>query len=492
MGLFGKGGRGDGDAPGGSAPRDASDRQPPPETVSQLAARMKSALESLGEKICVRGEVSNFVDKNHWYFSLKDDEAVIGCAMWQSDVARTSFRPKEGDEVIATGSASFYPKQGRAQFYVRKLERVGLGSLQERFEALCRELRGLGYFDDARKRALPTFPRRIAIVTSATGAAVHDCTRTALVRCPAVGLVLVDVRVQGDGAADEVARAIRGLDAASERLAIDAIVVTRGGGSIEDLWAFNERVVADAILARRRCPIVAAIGHESDTTIAELVADRRASTPTQAVTFLVPDRDELREQAAQLGDRLASSFRRSIAARRDVLARIGRTPFLRSPLAPIDERRRALPQLEAALRRVLATRSAQERTRLARLAGGLESLRPDALLRAGAEALDQRARRLELAATRCVARAADRLRAAERQLDAVAPSHVLARGYSYTVTADGRIVRRVGDAPAGTSIETVVSDGSIRSVVATATRGGPRRAARSGGDASFDLFAGSE
>jgi len=468
-----------GDRIGDGAAKGRRGDEPPPETVGQLALRMKAALESLGEKIRVRGEVSNFTDKNHWYFSLKDAEAVIGCAMWQSDVARSQFRPTEGDEVIATGSLSFYPKQGRAQFYVRKLERVGQGSLQERYEALCRELRGLGYFDDARKLPLPAFPRRVAIITSATGAAIHDCLRTAALRLPAVGIVHVDVRVQGEGAADEVARAIRALDAIAPRLGIDAIVVTRGGGSIEDLWAFNERVVADAMLARRNCPIVAAIGHESDTTIAELVADRRASTPTQAMTILVPHRDELAEHAAQLGDRLAAVVRRGVSSRRELLVRIARASFLRSPLAIVEERRRAVAPLDGALRRALISRLRHERSRVAEIARLLEQARPAAKAGAAREGLAQRRRRLDAALSRVVERSFERIRTTERQLEAVAPSRVLARGFSYTVvrdgTRDGRLVRRTGDAPPGSLLETVVSDGSIRSTVDDATRGGPRR-----------------
>ncbi|MBL9149959.1 MAG: exodeoxyribonuclease VII large subunit [Phycisphaerae bacterium] len=461
----------------GGGKRDES-ALPPPETVAALAARMKGALESLGDRIRVRGEISNLVDKSHWYFSLKDDEAVVSCAMWASDVARVDFRPKEGDEVIVTGSASFYAKQGRAQFYVRKIERVGLGSLQERYEALCRELRGLGYFDDARKLPLPTFPRRVAIVTSGTGAAIHDCLRTAALRCPAVGIVHVDVRVQGAGAADEVARAIRALDRAADSLAIDAIVVTRGGGSIEDLWAFNERVVADALFAPRRIPVVAAIGHESDVTIAELVADRRASTPTQAITFLVPDREELSEQLDLLRDRLQSSLRRSIASRRELLVRVARSPVLRSPLAAVDLRRQRLLQRRDALVAATRMRLADARRRLATCASGLAAAQPSARLAHARATLADRAARLDRALRRQLERARDRATSLGRQLDAVAPSHVLARGFSYTLIRggprDGDLVRGVADAPPGTSIETVIADGSVRSTVDRQTKGGPR------------------
>lgn len=430
---------------------------------------MKLALESLGERIRVRGELSNLVQKSHWYFSLKDDEAVVSCAMWASDVTRVAFRPKEGDEVIATGAVSFYGRQGRAQLYVRSLERVGAGSLQERFEALCRELRALGYFDEARKLPLPAFPRRVAVVTSATGAAIHDCLRTAALRCPAVGIVHVDVRVQGEGAAEEIARAIRALDRAHERLGVDAIVVTRGGGSIEDLWAFNERVVADAIAARRSVPIVAAIGHESDTTIAELVADRRASTPTQAITLLVPDAEELAEQLAQLRGRLAMALRRGVSARREVLLRVSRSGVLRSPLVAVELRRDRLRGQAALLANAAARRTADARSCVASLALRLESARPASRITTALEGMRQRRKRLELATTRRCAYLREQVQSIGRRLEAIAPMRVLARGFTYTLVRDARgepsLVRRVADAPIGASIETVVSDGSIESRV---------------------------
>lgn len=498
MRLFGGGASGEG---GGRVGEGGEQRRrddgPPPESVTQLATRIKGALETLGDPVRVRGEVSNFVDKGHWYFSLKDEGAVIGCAMWQEQARRVGWTPREGDAVVATGSVSFFPKQGRTQLYVRSIERVGAGSLQERFEALCRELRGLGYFDDARKLPLPSFPRRVAIVTSATGAAVHDCLRTAAHRCPAVGLLLVDVRVQGEGAAAEVARAVRALDRHAERMGIDAILVTRGGGSIEDLWAFNEREVADAIFARRTIPIVAAIGHESDVTIAELVADRRASTPTQAMMLLTPDRAELREQVDSIADRLDSSLRRSVRERREILARIGKHAFLRSPLTPLVDRRRRLDDARRRLDRAVQTVAATARGDLARLNAHLAGLRPDVAIHGARRELVSLERRLRHAVGERAARAKADLDARRRQLEAVSPEQVLARGYSYTMTADGRILRSVAEAPAGTELATHLVDGTVRSRVegeamtqrlgttsSTVKRTPQRRAA----DASFDLF----
>lgn len=464
MGLFTSGASGARGASGAG-----SEGDPPPESVTALAERIKVALDDRFRAVRVRGEISNFTARNHWYFSIKDESAVLSCAMWQSAVARhlaaQTWTPKDGDAVVLTGAVSFYAPQGRTQIYVTGLARVGAGSLQERYERLCADLRGKGHFDESRKRPLPSFPRRIAIVTSATGAALQDCLRTAANRLPAVGIVVVDVRVQGEGAAREIGRAVRALDAAAARLGIDAIVVTRGGGSIEDLWAFNEPEVYEAILARRSVPIVAAIGHESDTTIAELVADRRASTPTQAITFLVPDRADLTEDLAQLADRLGGVLRRGIRERRGLLEALAKRPVLRSPAAALVAFRRALDDARGALRNAMDRRVAEDRRQLARaevvLVGGREAGR----LRTARQGLLQQQRRLERTMLESLRRRRDRVDAGGRQLEAVGPMQVLARGYSYTVDASGRIVRRVADAPPGTRLRTTVADGSFESTV---------------------------
>ena len=262
---------------------DDGDGADPVLTVSELSGMIQTALEArLPASIQVTGQLGNLTKRRHWYFSLKDDDAVVSCVMWMSAVRRQRDDINDGDAVIATGRVSYYGPQGRTQLYVESLRPLGVGSLHRRFEALCTELREAGYFAPERKCALPSFPRRIAVITSATGAAIQDVTDTAARRCPATALTLVDVKVQGKDAAGQIARAIHHVDRRAEELGIDAIIVTRGGGSMEDLWAFNEREVADAALACHT-PLVAAIGHESDTTIIELVADARAATPTQAV-----------------------------------------------------------------------------------------------------------------------------------------------------------------------------------------------------------------
>jgi exodeoxyribonuclease VII large subunit len=299
-------------------------------TVSELAQLIRTTVEQrIASPLRVIGQVSNLSARNHWYFSLKDDDAVVSCVAWASTAQKFGFVPNDGDEVVATGHVGFFPKNGRLQFYVSALVPLGAGALHQRFQAMCAELRDRGFFDPAHKKPVPAFPRRVAVITSAGGAAVHDVVATAKQRCPAVGLLIVDARVQGDGAAASVAHAIRWVDRHRARLGVDAILVTRGGGSMEDLWAFNELPVAEAAFA---CvlPLVAAIGHESDTTVIELVADERAATPTQAAMRLVPSRDELRQQIDHYGRRLDVTLRARIERERQRLRAVASAHRTRS------------------------------------------------------------------------------------------------------------------------------------------------------------------
>ncbi len=397
-------------------------------TVSEVTELIRTTLElQVPSPLRVIGEVSNLSCRKHWYFSLKDEQAVLGCVAWVSAARTFGFVPDEGTEVVATGYVSHYGPQGRTQFYVNKLEPVGAGALELKFRAMCDELRRLGYFDEARKKPLPVFPRRIAVITSRAAAALQDVIATAAQRCGAVRLVLVDVKVQGDGAAEQVAAAIRRVDEAAARLGFDAILVTRGGGSAEDLWAFNERVVAEAVFGCR-LPLVAAIGHESDTSVIELVADVRAATPTQAVMRLIPSASELAAQLDHLDGRLRLLVRRQVDRERQRLEVAARSALLRDPAALVQRARDTLAGLRG---------------------------------------------RLDRASSVHVRRQKDRVAALGRQLKAVDPHRVLERGYSYTTTADGRLVAAVGDVRDGEAIVTRVQDGSIDSIVGKG--GKPRR-----------------
>jgi exodeoxyribonuclease VII large subunit len=442
-----------------------------PISVSEASARIRRAVESTGRQRIV-GEVSNFSQRQHWYFTLKDSEAQLDCVMWASSTASARVVPANGMEVVVEGAPTHWGPRGRTQLVVRSLSRRGAGSLQQRFEELCRVLREEGYFDESRKRRLPTFPRAVAVITSLQGAALQDVLRTARLRAPFVRILAVDVPVQGDAAAPAIAAAIDAVDRRADELGIDAMIVTRGGGSIEDLWAFNERAVADALL-RARTPVVAAIGHESDTTVAELVADRRASTPTAAVMLLLPDREGMQQQVDHLHDRLNFLVRRGVADGRRAVEQLARHPFLRSPRGAVDMRRASAARLAARLASAARARLSRERASVGELRARFEAHRPAARQAAARATLDALAARLARGARAALDSARSRAAGADRQLRILGPGETLARGWTLTFTEDGRLVRTAADVRPGDLVRTRTSGGSLDSRVERADSGGP-------------------
>lgn len=431
-------------------------------TVSQLAARIDASLRTATPaSVRVVGEVSGFSDRTHWYFSLKDEEAVISCVMWGSVAKRAGFTPAHGQQVVCRGRVEYYAPGGRVSLVVEKIEPVGEGAREQALRRLIEEVRALGWLDPARKRPLPAMPLRVGVVTSIQGAAWQDVIATARRRCPGVGLLVLDVRVQGEAAATEVAAGVRYLSTHAGELGLDALLVTRGGGSAEDLWAFNDREIARAIV---ECPVpvVAAIGHETDTSLAELVADERAATPTQAVMRLVPDASALarqvdsvllRARAAGVGS-LRDATRRAADARRSL--RAGQASLLatrRGRLASLGER------LSHA-----SPRAVQART-LARVEAALADLHAGARRRAADSAPRDLLRRAERGVRTALAAAGQRQTGAVDRLEALSPLAVLERGYSLTTNTEGRVMTTPKDAPPGSVLVTRLRDGSLTSVV---------------------------
>lgn len=441
-----------------------ADAAPANLTVSQLAALISDAVQGVTKQsIRVVGEIGNFTDRTHWYFAIKDAEAVVSCVMFAGAARKHSagFVPQPGQQVVVTGKLDFYKPQGKVTLIVERIEPVGQGALEIAFRKLCEELRALGWFAPERKRELPVFPRRIAVVTSRTGAALQDVIDTARRRCPAVEICLIDTLVQGAGAAPGVAAAVNWVSRHAAKLGIDALLVTRGGGSMEDLWAFNERIVAEAIV-HCSVPVVAAIGHETDTTIAELVADLRAATPTQAVMHLTPDREALVEQLAASQSRLTSLVKRAARERGAHLAAL--VKHLGSAgEASTARRRRRLDSASARLERHRPTAIyAQRRAALERAA---QELHDSIKARLNREPIDRLAIDLSRAVQVAGDRRAEQLAAMQRQLDLVGPIGVLRRGFSVTLNAAGDAVRRPLDARPGEQITTRLADGTLRSVV---------------------------
>lgn len=351
----------------------------------------------------LRGEISNFrpTSSGHWYFTLKDDRSRIGCVMFRSSAARVTFRPQDGMAVILAGRVSLYEATGAYQFYADSMRPEGVGSLYQQFEALKAKLAAEGLFDQSRKRPLPYRPRKIAVVTSRTGAVLHDICRVSRERDPGVPLVLLPVQVQGEGAAEEIAAAIR---RAGMLRGVDVIITGRGGGSIEDLWAFNEEVVARAIAASP-IPVISAVGHETDVTIADFVADRRAATPSNAAEIAVPDQEEIIAGLREMRRHLLRSLRENLQNRGMRLMRARARLAASGPEQQLNDLRERSIRLRAQLDRAvqarlagLAPRHAQAQVRLdavidrqlqswaervARFRAGLTALNPSGVLERG-------------------------------------------------------------------------------------------------------------
>ena len=388
-------------------------------SVGQLIAGLSGLIQQHVGRVWVLGEISNLhrARSGHTYFTLKDADGQLRAALFRGNAARVRFELEEGLEVVVEAEVSIYAARGDLQLIVRSLEPRGVGALQLAFEQLRRRLEAAGLFASERKRAIPTHPRRLGVVTSPTSAAVRDVLKVAGRRFPAIPILISPTRVQGDEAPNEIAAAIRRLATARE---VDVILLVRGGGSLEDLWAFNSEVVAKAIAASP-IPIVSGVGHETDTTIADLVADVRAPTPSAAAMLAVPDRVALAALVDRDRGRLVAGIRREIEMHRD---RVGH------------------------LRAVLRARSPRARVALARI----------------------REARAWVAATTAIERHLERRRgllsAAATRLDALSPLAVLGRGYALVRRErDGRIVREAGDVELGDRLELRLARGQIEAEV---------------------------
>ncbi len=427
---------------------------------------MKNLLEIQIGEVWVEGEISNLKRQGsgHWYFSLKDEGAQIQCAMFGA-------RRKPGNEVMEDGvkvrvfaEASVYEARGTLQIIVQKVERAGAGDLQARFEALKRKLQAEGLFDAARKRPIPKFPRTVGIVTSDTGAAIRDILNILQRRAPWVQPVLFPVRVQGKGAEFEIAAAIEKMGS-PERFGhprCDVLIVGRGGGSLEDLWNFNEEVVARAIAASP-IPVISAVGHEIDFTIADFVADLRAPTPSAAAELAVPDGAELADRLRRLERRMTmvttQRLREAHATveglKRGALRRDGER-LLREPVMRLDSLRARLASaagqaLEQSARKLGEARAAHRAIHPLRVIGrrgeGLDALRTT-LHRLGAAGMERQEKRLA---------------ALKSLLRTLGPESAFQRGFSITMDQHGEIIRSVKDVPPGGTLRTKLADGEILS-----------------------------
>lgn len=402
-----------------SRPNGAPERERPILGIGQLIAGLKGLLEQQVGQVLVAGEISNLHEarSGHAYFTLKDEDGQMRCALFRGNASRLRFNLENGLEVVAEAEVSIYPARGDIQLIVRSLEPRGVGALQLAFEQLRKRLQAAGLFDEERKRPIPTFPKRIGLVTSPTSAAVRDVLKVAAKRFPATPILISPTSVQGDEAPVQIARAIERL---ADQPDIDVILVVRGGGSLEDLWAFNSKEVARAI-GKSPIPIVTGVGHETDVTIADLIADVRSPTPSAAAMQTLPDRESLSRLVGRDVHRLFGAMESEVDTAR---ARV------------------------ESLTEILRARSPQSRVALARTRESRASAASSHAIR---RMLDTRRRRFgELAA----------------RLDALSPLAVLGRGYALARRAeDERIVRRAADVAVGDELEVQLGEGAIGAVV---------------------------
>jgi len=353
-----------------------------PLSVSELTGQIKDLLEGAFPQVWVTGEISNCARprSGHCYLTLKDDQAQLSAVIWRPTMARLRFELHDGLEVICRGNLGLYPPQGKYQLIVQEVQPKGIGALELALRQLREKLAKEGLFDPARKRPLPRFVRKIAVVTSPSGAAIRDFLEVLRRRWRGTDVLIVPVRVQGEGAAEEIAAAIDQVNRL--RAPIDCLVVTRGGGSLEDLWAFNEEIVCRAIY-RSRIPVISAIGHEIDVTLSDLVADVRALTPSEAAERVAPAAEEIAAQLAHYGRRLMGTLRaRQASARAGLEALAGHRVF-RRPYERVQLAARRLDELQTAADRAVGARVLRAREAIASLSARLESLSPLAVLGRG-------------------------------------------------------------------------------------------------------------
>lgn len=387
-----------------------------PVSVSELTAHIKDIIDldpSL-KRVLVRGELSNYkvYSSGHRYFTLKDSEAALSCVMFRSDAERVRFRPENGMSVLCSGQVSVYARDGKYQLYVRQMQPDGVGDLYVAFEQLKARLQSEGLFAPEHKKPIPDMPSRIAVVTSASGAAVRDIIRVLGKRWPLSKVIVLPVRVQGEEASREIAAAIR---YANRWKVADLIIAGRGGGSMEDLWAFNEEITARAVYDSE-IPVISAVGHEPDFTIADFTADRRAATPSNAAELAVPEREKVMESLVVTQLRADRAVRRILESGARRLESLSSRPIMESPMAFIDQRRldvdRFAERMDAAERHILS----ENRQKYIRLVSALEAL---------------------------------------------SPLRVLARGYSVATLPDGTVVRRSEQAGPGSLLRVRLSEGAL-------------------------------
>ena len=437
-------------------------------SVAELTRAIRGTLETKFGAVWVQGEVSNYKlhPSGHQYFTLKDQRAAISCVVFRNTLPPSAKPISDGAQVQVYGQITVFEARGQYQLSVQIIQPRGLGILQAKFEALKRKLEAEGLFEPARKRPLPKFPRRIGIVTSPSGAAIRDMLNVLKRRAPALQVLISPVRVQGTGAASEIAVALRELTRPNEQWEpLDLVVITRGGGSIEDLWEFNEEIVARAIYDSP-IPVVSAVGHEIDFTIADFVADLRAPTPSAAAELIVPDAGELLRRVAELASCLERNLRSFISQSRTRLRFLSERTLVREPATRLRDAQQRVDLAREALGRMLGRFVPDARAKLATHLRALHSHNPARELANSRRKLDELERRFSAAPSRLVQVQRQRFTKAEAMLRVLGPDATLRRGYSITTDASGTVISSITQVRIGKRVRTRLADGSFESDVA--------------------------
>ncbi|WP_413165192.1 exodeoxyribonuclease VII large subunit [Aeromonas salmonicida] len=429
-------------------------------TVTRLNSAVRMILEQDLGLVWLTGELSNLAmpSSGHWYFSLKDLGAQVRCAMFKGNNRRVAFRPQDGMQVLVQARVSLYEPRGDYQLIIESMQPAGDGVLALRFEELKRRLGAEGLFDEGRKRPLPREPRAVGLVTSATGAALHDMLTVLKRRAPDLPIFIYPTQVQGSAAIGQIVAAIA---LANRRAEVDVLIVGRGGGSLEDLWCFNEEVVARAI-ANSAIPVISAVGHEVDVTISDFAADLRAPTPSAAAELVAPDQSARAQRLAHLWQRLVQAMNRHQTAARHGFVLLQKRLDHQDPKRRLEQQSQRLDELSARLQQLLNQRLHQGERRLANLELRLQAKSPERLLAAGKRRHQLAQERLHALIAKRQDQASHRLAMLTARLDGVSPLATLGRGYSITRTQSGDVISRAAQVNAGQTLVTTLAEGHLQ------------------------------
>ena len=433
-------------------------------SVSEISARINGILKDTFASVWVEGEISNYKRhpaSGHSYLTLKDEKSQLSAIMFRNVGEKVKFDIEDGQKVLCFGSIGVYQPQGKYQIYIENIEPQGLGALQLAFEQLKAKLEKEGLFEEKYKKQIPIFPKKIGIVTSSSGAAIKDIISNINKRFSRVHLIVNPVRVQGKGSAEEIAQAIEEFNTFDD---IDVLIVGRGGGSLEDLWAFNEEIVARAIF-NSKIPIISAVGHEKDYLISDFVADLRAATPTKAAEVVIGSEKEFNVTLINYSKRMQAAFKDSLNNLEKLFLRLSHSRFFKDPRELVYQRQQELDEAVVSLSRSFKHYLSLKQERLKRYTNLITAKRPEVILRDYKRSLFDLYRIFEKSIMQYIDIKGRDLAAVTSQMEALSPLAVLSRGYGMSFDKDKKIIKSTKDLKKNDEIETLLKDGRIKSII---------------------------